>query len=272
MPQHQMKSVTDKKLNRFSTITEIIVNVGTIGSWVLGLGSAYVLNIQKSPVVVPGINFVLDENFQFALVVCAFLAYIHFLQIYWERNREKLHLSNIFLDFIFWDLARLKQPLLLIPIVMASAISLQVLTYSYWQQCVIAPLLFAGLLIFFYRLRYNLSPQRQYEQLLDQWADDQDWKDMWNRRIKAKIEKYGSVTAGDFSEVGSNLKKGKHLLEIEAALAYYFQRNEFEQDLILTKTSQLNYHHPDHTLFDTDDQTILLTREYSKHRKETANS
>lgn len=42
------KKVSDKKLNRFSTIIEIITNLGTIASWILGVGSAYVLNIQKS--------------------------------------------------------------------------------------------------------------------------------------------------------------------------------------------------------------------------------
>jgi len=62
------KRDSDKKLGRLSTILEIITNLGTIGSWVLGVGSAYVLNIQKTPVVVPGINFTLDWGFQYCIV------------------------------------------------------------------------------------------------------------------------------------------------------------------------------------------------------------
>ena len=113
---------SDKKLNRFSTIIEIITNLGTIGSWVLGAGSAYVLNVQKFPVVVPGINFTLDANFQFSLVLCSVLAYIHFMQNYWKKNKEKLLLADSFADFSFWELPRLKHPLLLIPIVIIIAV------------------------------------------------------------------------------------------------------------------------------------------------------
>src|SRR5215207_1801810 len=100
------KSDPDRRLNRFSTIVELIVNLGQIGSWVLGAGAAYVLNVQKFPVVVPGINFVLDVYFQFALIVCSILAYIHFLQMYWGKNHQRLSLSNSFMDFVLWDLPR----------------------------------------------------------------------------------------------------------------------------------------------------------------------
>src|SRR5262245_34465461 len=120
------KKASDKKLNRLSTILEIITNLGTIASWVLGVGSAYLLNVQKTPVVVPGINFTLDLGFQFALLISAMLGYIHFLQKYWEKNAERLKLSDSLMDFSFWDLPRLRQPLLLIPVVIASSIFIQV--------------------------------------------------------------------------------------------------------------------------------------------------
>ncbi len=80
------KKDTDKKLGRFSTILEIITNLGQIATWVLGVGSAYVLNIQTKPIIVPGIDVTLDLGFQFALLISAMLGYIHFLQKYWEKT------------------------------------------------------------------------------------------------------------------------------------------------------------------------------------------
>jgi hypothetical protein len=80
------KGKSDRKLASFSTITEIIVNVGTIGSWVASLVTALVLRVQKNPVIIPGFNITLDANFQFALVVSGVLAYIQYLQGYWKKK------------------------------------------------------------------------------------------------------------------------------------------------------------------------------------------
>jgi len=79
------KKDSDKKISRLSSVLEIITNLGTIGSWVLGVGSAYVLNIQTKPIVVPGIDITLDLGFQFALLISAMLGYIHFLQKYGSK-------------------------------------------------------------------------------------------------------------------------------------------------------------------------------------------
>jgi len=48
--------------------------------WILPAGSAYDLNIHKTPLVMPGIDIILDLRFQFGLLINAMLGYIHFLQ------------------------------------------------------------------------------------------------------------------------------------------------------------------------------------------------
>ena len=143
------KKDSDKKLDRFSKIIDIITNLGTIGSWVLGLSSAYILNIQKFPVVVPGVNFTLDSGFQFALVISGILAYVHYMQIYWVRNQERLNLSKSFSDFIFWDLPNFKIILAWIPFIFAIYICIQLSSKSFGVLVV-----FFGLVILFHYLFY----------------------------------------------------------------------------------------------------------------------
>lgn len=181
------KKVSDKKLNRFSTIIEIITNLGTIASWILGVGSAYVLNIQKIPVVIPGMDITLDLGFQFALLISAMLGYIHFLQRYWERNAENSKLSNSFTDFAFWDLPRLKQPLLLIPIVIAFSIFIQVSIKSYWLLGIFAAIVLLVGYFSYLRFKYYLSPERRYEKLIQTWRGNNEWFERWSKRIKKNI-------------------------------------------------------------------------------------
>lgn len=251
------KKASDKKLNRLSTILEIITNLGTIASWVLGVGSAYLLNVQKTPVVVPGIDFTLDLGFQFALLVSAMLGYIHFLQKYWEKNTEKLKLSNSFTDFSLWDLPRLKQPLLLIPVVIAFAIFVQVSIKSYWLLTIF--LLFLGLIIYFVikRFSYHLSPQRKYEKLIQYWSTDNEWLERWIRRIKKQLDLYIGVRVRDLRDASKSYSD-EGTLEIEFALKQYFERFEFEEDLVLTTVDELNWGHPYHSHL--TDETILIKR------------
>ena len=251
---------SDKKLNRFSTIVEIITNLGTIGSWILGAGSAYVLNIQKFPVVVPGIDIALDLNFQFALIVCALLAYIHFLQSYWKRNKEKLFLADSFTDFSFWELPRLKQPLLLIPITIILVVSIQISAKSDWLVSILLLILGITAYSIITRFKYNLSPHRKYEILMQRWSNDYEWLERWIKRISPKLETYGYVKVSDLYEVGIGSNERADI-EIGFALGEYFEKYEFEQDLVLLRTSRLPTAHPESTYYRDDDQWILLKRD-----------
>jgi hypothetical protein len=124
------------------------------------------LNIQKISIIVPGIDITLDLGFQFASLISAMLGYIYFLQKYWERNAENSKLSNSFTDFAFWDLPRLKRPLLLIPIVIAFAIFIQVSIKSSWLLMIFLSIIMLVGIFVFKRFQYFLSPDRNYEILV----------------------------------------------------------------------------------------------------------
>jgi hypothetical protein len=115
---------------------------------------------------VPGIDITLDLGFQFASLISAMLGYIYFLQKYWERNAENSKLSNSFTDFAFWDLPRLKRPLLLIPIVIAFAIFIQVSIKSSWLLMIFLSIIMLVGIFVFKRFQYFLSPDRNYEILV----------------------------------------------------------------------------------------------------------
>lgn len=248
---------SDKKLNRFSTVLEIITNLGQIGSLVFGIGSAYVLNIQKVPVVVPGIDITLDLGFQFALLISAMLGYIHFLQSYWKKNREKLKLSDSFMDFSFWDIPRLKQPLLLIPIVIAFVIFIQVSVRSIVLIWVFS---FIVALIFYFvagRFYFYLSPRRKYVELMENWGKDAEWFEKWSKRISRQLESRMGVRESDLYELGMTDSK-RNRIEIVFALHQYFEKFEFTEDFVLIRINELSFYHPLYSV--STNEWVLLPR------------
>ena len=254
---HTAIKYPDKKINRFSTILEIVTNLGSIASWILGAGSAYVLNLQKFPVVIPGINFVLDSNFQFALVICGVLGYVHFLQDYWTKNNEILNLSESLVDFLFWDLPRFRRPLLLIPIVIIVVVVGQIAFGSITLTLIALIILILIIVGIVSRFRYNLSPWRNYEKLLDKWTDNTEWKERWEKRIQARLDKLGYVKAEDFQEIGLSATSERDRLEVMSALAYFFEKHEFDQNLIFQQTKNLPTVHPLHTIFSSDNDWVV---------------
>ena len=242
------KKQSDKKLNRFSTILEIISNLGNIASWILGTGSAYILNVQKFPVIVPGIGFTLDSNFQFALVISGILAYIHFLQSFWKQKNLTNNYSDSFTDFIFWDLPRFKSPLLLIPIAIIISVTIQIVSTSVVLSTI--SIIIFGLIIFgiISRFRYHLSSMRRFEKLADQWDNDDAWKERWEKRITARLNKFGYVKVSDFQESGLSITNKRDKVEIVLAFQSYFLRFEFSQDLIMQRTDTFPYRHPLHSV------------------------
>lgn len=258
------KKDTDKKLGRFSTILEIITNLGQIVTWVLGVGSAYVLNIQKTPIVVPGIDITLDLGFQFALLISAMLGYIHFLQKYWEKNKEKMNLSASFVDFSLWDLPRFRQPLLLIPIVIATAIFVQVSIKSDWLLGLFLSIWALTLFFSYRRFSYYLSPDREIEAQVNIWISDSEWVERWTKRIRTHIELYNAATRRNFSISG--VKYGdRQKLEVDIALRMYFKKYEFEEDLVLIPLGELNRQHPYYSLYESE-QALMPRKNLSIRR------
>lgn len=248
----------DKKLDRISKILEIITNLGTIGSWFLSIGSAYVLSIQQFPVVFPLINITLDVYFQYSLIICGMLAYIHLLQKFWKSNVEKMELSKTFYDFIFWDLPRFKIPLLLIPIILIVTVSGQIT-----KDSIVLPTisLIIYLVIFFLiasRFFYfYISPERKIDNRRSQWINDEEWIYKWSKRIDEKIIPFGYCCETDLKEFGYT---GSHQAdaEIRTAMACYFHRYEFSKNIVFILSTNLSHTHPLHSYVDA---WILLRKD-----------
>lgn len=261
------KKTSDKKLGRFSTILEIITNLGQIASWILGIGSAYILNIQKTPIAIPGIDITLDLGFQFALLISVMLGYIHFLQDYWEKNIEKQKLSDSFTDFCFWDLPRLRKPLLLIPIVIAFAIFIQVSIKSYWLLGIFLSILILLGYFVFQKFNYHLSPSRNHEKLMSEWRNSNEWFEKWSKRIKGQLTRNIGVRESDLYESGIRYSDEARL-EILFALNLYFEKYEFEDDLILVTRSDLDTVHPYHSY--VSNEWVLMPRQSLEVKKTIA--
>jgi len=133
-----------------------------------------------------------------------------------------------------WEIPRLKQPLLLIPTIVILAVSIQIVAQSPWLVAILLVILGITLYFSITRFRYNLSPQRKYETLMQRWNDDNDWLERWIKRIRAKIDAYGYVTVSDLYEVGIGSNERADV-EIAFALGQYFDIYEFEQDLVLNE-------------------------------------
>jgi hypothetical protein len=217
------------------------------------------LNIQKISIIVPGIDITLDLGFQFALLISAMLGYIYFLQKYWERNAENSKLSNSFTDFAFWDLPRLKRPLLLIPIVIAFAIFIQVSIKSSWLLMIFLSIIMLVGIFVFKRFQYFLSPDRNYEMLVENWRDDNEWLERWSRRIRKQLSMYIGVRERDLYEAGKSKNK-INKIEIVVALHQYFEKYEFDEDLILMRRGEFHYQPPYYSSVYNDEWALLARK------------
>ena len=223
----------DKKLDRFSKIIDIITNLGTITSWVLGLGSAYVLNLQKFPVVVPGINFTLDLGFQFSLVMSGILAYLQFFKNYWGKNEQRLNFSDSFSDFIFWDLPNFKVILAWIPFIFAIYVCMLLASKS---VAILIVQVFIGLFVLAYG-GYRFYLNKKYRPEIERekgFESDDELKQLWIDRISKKLNVAGEVNTHDFFDTGY-IDNEYNRDEIDWAIKFYFRKFELSQGLTLER-------------------------------------
>ncbi len=227
---------SDKKLNRVSIIFELIVNVGTIASWILGLFSAFVLTTQPSPIALPGINFPLSASYQFVLWISALLAYMHFLRRYWEKNQSSQKFSDSFGAYIFRDLLHLKQPLLLTPFILAIAIGIQIAIKgaSNNEPLITTLYVIIGAVTFFVVVMSQviiLSDGVSDDKVYEEWNKSERLKERWINRIRKKLEVQESVNTEDFITLPLPPRwADKH---INWALEMYFYKFEMEENLSL---------------------------------------
>lgn len=223
----------DKKLDRYSKCIDIITNLETITSWVLGFGSAYLLDIQKFPVVVPGISFTLDLGFQFSLVISGLLAYLPFLENYWTKNEQRLNFSDSFSDFIFWDLPNFKLILAWIPFIFA--IYMCILLASKSVVILVIQVFLLLFVLIYGRNRFYLN--KKYRPEIDRekgFENDEELKHVWIDHINKKLDVGGEVNRRDFFNAGYTDTEYNRV-EIDWATKFYFQKFELSQGLTLER-------------------------------------
>ena len=108
-----MKNREDN-LGKVESVTTIIVNIGTIISWVFSVITFSVLASQPEPISLPGI-FELNATYKILFLTSIFLGYIQVLRSIWEhRKKTQNEVESSFGGYIYSSLIKLKRPFILI--------------------------------------------------------------------------------------------------------------------------------------------------------------
>lgn len=208
-----------------STISELWANLIEISSWALSLISGIALASQDRPVNLPGINIPLDAEYQFALLISALLAYIHFLQRFWKKLRAKGKTPISFIMFLLYELPW-KHPLLLIPFVLLGTLAYKIGQSDSQLRPHIEG---AGSLI-----GVAIAGALVYRRLVNGDDDNYDLKNKWFQRITKKLDEKGMVSTDDFYEEVA-LQPSDDDEQINWAINTYFDQFEVDQGLAMSK-------------------------------------
>lgn len=214
----------DEGLNKFETVTTIIVNIGTIISWVITFITALTLIAQPQPITIPGF-FELGKPYILIFLICILFGYLQLLRHFWRRSRfKKKETESSFASYLFMSVIKFKNPFVLvgfaivfISIGQVEPIGLAVVSMSLLLVGAVA-------LLETYQPGANVSPTTMFF-----WGLDDEFSKRWLKRVRNQLYGGGYVFTSDFT----NLNCGA--IQINWAIENYFNRYEFEQDLILTK-------------------------------------
>ena len=147
---------------------------------------------------------------------------------------------------------------LIIPLVIALAVFVQVSLKSPWLIIIFVFILLLIIGFVVARFRYHLSPNRVYEKMAEKWDNDVEWLNKWSNRITKQLNMKLGVTESDLYELGMAATETNRV-EIIFALHKYFEKNEFDGDLVLLRVKELPFAHPLRR-YDAFQEWILLPR------------
>jgi hypothetical protein len=203
-------------ISKIESVTTVIVNIGTIISWLLTFFTAYVLTSQPQPVTLPGI-LELNATYKLIFLVSILLGYIQLLRRSWQSQKKSAKdVEETFGNYIYGSVIKLKRPLVLIGFMVILPIIFTVIfTEIIWLAGIIFLFGVVFLLIFF-SVNGWVFVKREF---------DDDIRKRWLKRIKNQLFKNGYVHTTDFTNLPVELG------EINWAIKLYFQIYEFQQDL-----------------------------------------
>jgi hypothetical protein len=209
----------DEELSKVESVTTIIVNIGTILSWIITLITAVTLIAQPQPVVIPG-AFELGKPYTLTFLVSILFGYLQMLRHFWHRSRfTKSESESSFISYLFASIVRFKRPFVLIGFVLILIPLFQVEPFG---------LLFITILVVAFGGGSLLHTGLEAPEIL-KWKLDDEHAKRWLKRVRNRLHEYGYVLSTDFN----NLHVDRDA--VNYAIENYFDRYEFEQRLVLTK-------------------------------------
>jgi len=209
----------DEGLSRAESVTTIIVNIGTIVSWIITLITAVTLIAQPQPIVIPG-AFELGKPYALTFLVSILFGYIQVLRNFWNRSRfTKSETESSFASYLYASIVKFKRPFVLVGFALILIPLIQLEPVGVSGFLILAIIFGSGYLLY---LRLN-EPEKF------RWIFDNEFSTRWLKRVRNQLHECGYVFTSDFN----NLRVNED--EANWAIESYFRRYEFEQGLVLTK-------------------------------------
>jgi hypothetical protein len=207
------------KVESFSTI---VVNIGTILSWIFTFFTAFVLTSQPQPISLPGI-LELGGSYKLIFLVSIFLAYIQVLRRSWaNQKRSSNDVEATFGGYLYGSTIKAKRPLVLIGFVSTLGIIFVLIFTELFALAIIV--VFVGIVA----IGIFVNDAEAWGYLKRNYDDE--FRKRWLKRIKNQLHQDGRAHSLDFTNLPSVTRD-----EINWAIKLYFELYEFEQDLIFTK-------------------------------------
>ncbi len=216
-----MKQGKDE-LERVESITTIVVNIGTIISWLFSLFTFFVLAIQPEPISLQGL-FELNSAYKILFLVSIFLAYIQVLRRFWLRSKKSLkEIEGTFGSYLFGSLIKFKRPLVLLGFLIIFGVTTIIIfeTDIFLASMLCVAGLFGAGYIFIEGKSILEKAKRQF---------DDDFRKKWLKRVKKQLYQDGYAHTGNFLNLPGDMD------EINWAIKTYFDSFEFEQDLVFSQ-------------------------------------
>jgi hypothetical protein len=217
-----MKSSQDN-ISKIESVSTIIVNIGTILSWLLTIFTAYVLTTQTQPISLPGI-LELNASYKLLFLTSIFLGYLQVLKRSWEnQKRTAKEIEGSFASYIYGSVIKFKRPLVFIGfLIILSIIAIVIYTEVIGLGIAFILLGISALITIFL-----VDDGKNAEKI--KWRYDDEFRKRWLKRVKKQLYQNGYTHTADFVNLSAQID------EINWAIKLYFDYYEFDQDLIFNQ-------------------------------------
>jgi hypothetical protein len=206
-------------LGKVESVSTIIVNFGTILSWLLTIFTAYVLTSQPQPISLPGV-IELNAGYKLLFLTSVFLGYLQLLKRSWESQaRHGKDVEGSFGSYIYGSVIKFKRPLVFIGFLIILSIIIMVI----FTEVIVLAILSILLLIIILVTMFITGWQENIEKVKRRYDDE--FRKRWLKRIKKQLYQNGFTHTGDFLALSEGID------EINWAIKLYFSYYEFEQNL-----------------------------------------